>query len=381
MDFGWTDEQLEIRRQAVDFARAELGALNGSADSNREFDRSLWQRCADFGVQGSYLSKEFGGAGRDILTTILMLEGIGYGCKDNGFTLGLNGHMWAVMEPILRFGNAAQHQQYLPGMCNGSLIGAHGMTESASGSDAFSLRTTAKPVDGGYILDGHKVYIGLAPVCDLALVFASTAPERGEWGISAFIVDADSDGFAAGPVQQKMGVNGSPLGDITLTNCFVPQENRLGPEGAGVSIFNHSMEWERSFIFTSHVGAMERQLDDTIAYAGKRRVFGQRIGNFQSVSNRIADMKLRLETAKLLLYRCAWQKQHDEKIALNAALTKLHLSESFLQSSLDAVRVHGAVGYMSDHGVERDLRDATGGVIYSGTSDIQRQLIARLLGL
>lgn len=381
MEFGWTDEQQAIRRQAVEFARERLNPQRTSADADPVFDRDLWQQCADFGIQGSFVAPELGGQGRDILTTILMLEGVGYGCKDNGFTLGLNGHMWAVMEPILRFGTPEQHQRFLPGMCDGSLIGAHGMTEPESGSDAFNLRTSAKRVDGGYVLNGHKVYIGLAPVCDLALVFASTNLERGEWGLSVFVVDSSSEGFIAGPVQQKMGLTGSSMGDIKLTDCFVPEENRLGPEGAGASIFNYSMEWERSFIFTSHVGAMERQLDDTLAYAEKRRVFGQKIGNFQSVSNRIADMKLRLETAKLLMYRCAWQKQNDQKIALDAALTKLHVSESFLASSLDSVRIHGALGYMSNYGVERDYRDATGGVIYSGTSDIQRQLIARLLGI
>ncbi|MBT8086853.1 MAG: acyl-CoA/acyl-ACP dehydrogenase [Gammaproteobacteria bacterium] len=375
MEFDWSEQQIALRDEAAAFARESLNA----GDGEPSFRRELWQRAAGFGVQGSFVSRELGGQGRDVLTTILMLEGIGHGCRDNGFTLGLNGHMWAVMEPILRFGTEAQRQQYVPGLCVGKLIGAHAMTEAASGSDAFSLATSAKRVDGGYVLDGHKVYIGLAPVCDIALVFASTNPEQRRWGLSAFIVDASSDGFEAGPIQSKMGVNGSPLGEITLTECFVPEENRLGPEGAGASIFNHSMEWERSFIFTSHVGAMQRQLDEAIAYAGDRQVFGQRIDEYQSVSNRIADMKLRLETAKLLLYRCAWQKDKDRAIPMDAALAKLHISESFVQSSIDTIRVHGGVGYLSEHGVERDLRDAMGGVIYSGTSDIQRQLIARLL--
>jgi len=381
MEFGWSEEQLALREQAAAFAQRELNPHERDAGAEPVFDRELWQRCADFGVQGAFVPREHGGGGRDVLTTVLMLEGIGHGCRDNGLTLGLNGHMWAVTEPVLRFGDAAQHGRWLPGLCNGALIGAHAMTELESGSDAFALSTRAQRVDGGYLLDGHKVYIGLAPVCDLALVFASTNPDRGEWGISAFVVEASRDGFTAGPAQQKMGVNGSPLGEVRLSECFVPEANRLGPEGAGVSIFNHSMEWERSFIFTSHVGAMERQLDEAVRYAGSRRTFGHKIGDYQSVSNRIADMKLRLEVAKLLMYRCAWLKQTDARIPIDAALAKLHISEAFLQSSLDAVRIHGAVGYLSEHGVERDLRDAAGGVIYSGTSDIQRQLIAKLLGV
>ena len=381
MDFSWSADQLRLRERALEFAASELGGQSADVATEPVFDRHLWQRCADFGVQGAFVPESFGGRGHSILSTILMLEAIGQECRDNGFTLGLNGHMWAVMEPVLRFGSEQQKKKFLPGMCDGSLIGAHAMTEAETGSDAFSLKTRAEKVEDGYLLDGHKVYIGLAPACDLALVFASTKPESREWGISAFIVDAASDGFVAGAAQSKMGLNGSPMGEITLTRCFVPEENRLGPEGAGASIFNHSMEWERSFIFASHVGAMQRQLDESVRYASGRQVFGQRIGNFQSVSNRIADMKLRLETARLLLYRSAWLKDSDERIPLDAALAKLHISESFVQSSLDAVRIHGALGYLSEHGIDRDLRDATGGVIYSGTSDIQRQLIAKLLGV
>jgi alkylation response protein AidB-like acyl-CoA dehydrogenase len=178
-----------------------------------------------------------------------------------------------------------------------------------------------------------------------------------------------------------MGLRTSPLGDIRLENCFVPEENLLGTQGSGVSIFNHSMDWERSFIFTSHVGSMARQLDQCVKYARQREQFGKPISEFQSVSNRLANMKLRLETARLLLYKLAWMKQRGDHAALEAAMAKLHLGEAFAANSVDAMRIHGARGYLSEYEVERDLRDAFGGVIYSGTSDIQRNIIARLLGL
>ena len=171
------------------------------------------------------------------------------------------------------------------------------------------------------------------------------------------------------------------MGGFEFEDCDVPESSRLGAEGVGFSLFNHMMEWERSLIQASHVGAMARQLDDCIAYAKRRHQFGKPIGTFQSVANRIADMKVRLETARLLLYKLAWMKQHSQTAALEAAIAKLHLSESFLASSLDAVRTHGGVGYLTEQGVDRDLRDALGGVIYAGTSDIQRNVIARLLGL
>ena len=179
----------------------------------------------------------------------------------------------------------------------------------------------------------------------------------------------------------RWGCARRPMGELVFQDCFVPEENRLGAEGSGAKIFNHSMEWERSCILASHVGAMERQLEECIAYARERQQYGQPIGKFQSVANRIADMKVRLETARLILYKVAWLKKTGKPAVMEAALAKLYLSEAFVQSSLDAIRIHGGYGYMTEFEVERDLRDAVGGTLYSGTSDIQRNIIARLLGL
>ncbi len=178
-----------------------------------------------------------------------------------------------------------------------------------------------------------------------------------------------------------MGLKTSPFGELYLEDCFVPEENRLGPEGAGVSIFATSMESERGYILSSQLGAMQRQLEEAIQFARERKQFGQSIGRFQSVSNRIVDMKLRVETCRMMLYKLAWLEEQGESLALDAALTKLHLSESFIDSSLDAIRLHGAQGYLQELGIERDLRDGIGGLIYSGTSDIQRNVVSRLLGL
>ena len=178
-----------------------------------------------------------------------------------------------------------------------------------------------------------------------------------------------------------MGLRSNPLGSIKMVDCFVPEENRLGPEGIGVSLFNQSMDWERGFIFASHVGSMARQLDQCIAYARERKQFGQPIGKFQAVSHRVVDMKARLEQARSSLYRVASLKQRKASATMEATLAKLQISEAFVNNSLDAIRIHGALGYMSDYEVERDLRDATGGVIYSGSSDIQKNIIANLLGL
>jgi alkylation response protein AidB-like acyl-CoA dehydrogenase len=255
------------------------------------------------------------------------------------------------------------------------------MSEPDSGSDAFSLRTRAVKVDGGYVLNGSKMFVTNGPVADMAVVFANIDPEKGRWGVTAFLIDYDTPGFSVSKEIEKMGLRTSPMSELILQDCFIPDDQRLGPEGAGGSVFNSSMEWERSCILATHVGAMERQFEDAVRYARDRRQFGQSIGKFQSVSNRIADMKVRLETARLILYKVAWLKKEGKSAVMEAAIAKLFLSEAFVSSSEDAMRIRGGYGYMTEFEVERDLRDAYGGVFYSGTSDIQRQIIARLAGL
>ena len=383
MDFLLTPEQDALRAAARAFALAELGGDLEARDHRGGTDREDWigdwRRAASHGALAALVPREFGGLGHDVTSTIAILEGLGQGCADNGLTLALNGQIWAVIEPILAFGTEAQKRRWLPGLADGSLVGAHGMTERGSGSDAFALGTTARRVEGGYVLDGEKIYVGLAPHCDVALVFAATDPGAGRWGLSAFIVAADDAGISRGPAESKMGLRTAPLGKLTLADCFVPDDRILGEPGDGAAIFQHSMEWERSFIFASHVGSMARQLERCVAHAGERKTFGAAIGSYQSVSNRLADMALRLETARLMLYKAAWLKDRGQPSLLEAAMTKLHLSEAFVANSLDAIRIHGGLGYMTEGGVERDLRDAMGGVIYSGTSDIQRQIVSAIL--
>jgi alkylation response protein AidB-like acyl-CoA dehydrogenase len=289
--------------------------------------------------------------------------------------------MWSVQQPLATLGSPVQKQRYLARLITGEIIGAHGMTEPQSGSDAYSIRTTAEKASGGYILNGSKTLITNAPVADLAIVFATANPQRGMWGLTAFLVERGAPGFELGPPIEKMGLNGAAMGEMRLENCFVPEENRLGGEGAGARVFESSMEWERSCILACQVGAMERQLEECVQRARERRQFGQPIGNFQSVSHRIADMKVRLETARLLLYQTAWRKHKGLSAIMEAAIAKLYLSEAFTASGLDAIRTFGGEGYLTGFGVERDLRDAIGGLLYSGTSDIQRNIIAHRLGL
>jgi alkylation response protein AidB-like acyl-CoA dehydrogenase len=381
MDFSWTEEQLALRDAVVQFARCELNHDISTREQQNEFPADDWVKCAEFGIQGMMIPTVYGGRGYDPLTAVFLLEGLGYGCLDNGLPFALNSQMWSFQPAILKFGSEAQKERYLPPVCRGELIGAFGITETETGSDTFAMQTTAKKVDGGYVLNGRKSYITLAPMAHAAVVFATTNPELGRWGISTFIVDRGMAGFRSSPVRDKMGLRTTPMGDLILEDCFVPEENRLGPEGSGASLFTTAMESERGYIFASQLGAMERQLETALAYARERKAFGQPIGKFQSVSNRLVEMKLRLEMARTLLYKVAWLEEQGKPLLMEAAMAKLYLSEAFVDSSLDAIRLHGARGYVTEFEIERDLRDGVGGLIYSGTSDIQRNIIARLMGL
>ncbi len=382
MDFSWSDEQLAFKQRVIQFAQENLNGDIIERDRQGKFSEDNWRKCAEFGIQGMCMPEAYSGSPPlDIMTAVLAMEGLGYGCEDNGLTLALNAQMWTVQILLLQFGTEAQKQRYLPLLCKGDWIGVHALSEPQSGSDVYSLKTTAQKCEGGYILNGQKKFVTCAPICNLAIVFATLDPSLGKWGITTFLVERSSPGFSTSDVKEKMGLRTAPFGEIFFENCFVPEENRLGPEGAGFSFSHNSLEYDRCFNLASELGAMEQQLEKVIAYATSREQYGQPIGKFQSVSNRVADMKLRLETARLLLYKVAWLKDQGKPAMLEAALLKLYLSECFVASGLDAVRIHGGNGYLTDFGVERELRDAIGGIIYAGTSDIQRNIISSLLGL
>mgnify|MGYP000167997772 FL=1 len=383
MNFSWTEKQLQFKKKVIDFAKKNLNKSYTEEDHNCELSRSDWQSCADFGILGLSVPKEYSNQTDDvdILSAILAMEGFGYACKDNGLPFAINAQMWTVQLPIAHFGTDAQKDKILPKLTSGKWIASHALTEPEAGSDVFSMQTTATKTEGGYILNGKKHLITLGPICDLAMVFAVTNPKVGKWGLSVFLVEKGTKGFEMSDNKAKMGLRTVPIGDLTFTDCFVKEENRLGAEGAGWSITNHSLELDRCSVHASQVGAMERQLEESIAFVKKRKQFGQSVGKFQSVSNRIADMKLRLEMSKLLLYKVAWLKSEGKSAMLEAAMLKLQISESFVASSLDTIRNHGGYGYLSENEIERDLRDAVGGVIYAGTSDIQRNIISKIVGM
>ena len=381
MDFTWSPEQLELRDSIIAFARKELNQGVRERDERAEFPMGLWRQCAAFGLQGLPIPKEYGGRDRDPLTMMLAMEALGYGCLDNGLTFSIHAHMWGCEIPLLLFGTEAQKQKHLTRLCRGEWIGALAMAEPTAGSDAFNLKTTARWEKDHYVLNGGKLFITNGPVADLVVVLARTEPEETKKGITAFLVEKGLPGFRVKHTMEKMGLRTAQMGELVFTDCIIPVENRLGPEGNGVALFNAAMEWERSLIQASAVGTMQRLLDRCIRYARERHQFGQPIGRFQSVANKIVDMQVRLENSRLLLYKVGWLKQQGRRAMMEAAMAKLFVSDCLVQTCLDAIQIHGGYGYLTESELERELRDAVPGSIYSGTSEIQRVIIARYLGL
>jgi alkylation response protein AidB-like acyl-CoA dehydrogenase len=381
VDFSWSDEQQRLRETIVKFAQRELTEQVIERDRDQEFDWDGWKKCGALGIPGLPVPRQYGGLEADALTTIYALEGLGYGCRDNGLIFSINAHLWGCEVPLLTFGTEEQKARYLPRLATGEFIGGNAMTEPETGSDAYAMATTAERRGDRYVLNGTKMFASNGPVADVVLVYATVDRAKGIRGITGFLVDRGTPGFSLGRKIDKMGVRTSPMSELVFENAEVPVENRLSREGAGVAIFSHSMEWERGCILASAVGAMERQLETCVRYAKQRQQFGKPIGKFQLVATKLVDMKLRLETSRGLLYKVGWLKTRGDSAFVDAAMAKLYISEAWVQSCLDAMQIHGTYGYTTEYQIERELRDALGSRFYSGTSEIHRMMIAQLMGL
>ncbi len=385
MDFALSDTQQSWQDAAIAFAREELDHDLNGRDERREFWREGWSRCARFGIQGLPIPEAYGGKGLDLPVTIAAMEGLGYGCADSGLIFAINASLWTNAIPLLKFGTEAQKRRFLPGLCDGTLLGANGASETEAGSDIFSMRTRAVR-DGngdgdGWVLDGRKTWVTSGPVADLFVCYATTDPSKGILGISAFLVSRDTPGFRVVREIPKMGVRTVPMGELAFEACRLPGVALLGREGRGAEAFNCSMEWERGAILAASLGTMRRQLERCIQHARARTQFGKAIGKFQAVAHKIVDMKVRLETCRPLVYKIGWLKAQGRDATAEAAMAKLHVSECFVKNSLDAIQVFGASGYATETGIERDLRDSVGSLIYSGTNEIQRNILAQHLRL
>jgi len=382
MDFSLTEDQLALRNEIIRFARNELNEGVIERDREQIFPHELWLKCGEMGFQGLPVPEEYGGSGLDPLSTAIALEALGYGCRDGGLVFSISAHLLSCVVPIWKYGSEEQKRRYLPGLCKGALIAVNAMTEPGSGSDAFSLSTKAEPVGEGFRINGTKTFCSNGPIADLALIFALTDPEKRSYGgVTAFLVERGTPGFQTSKKFDKMGLRTSPLGELIFEDVYVPGEAVLGGVGAGTTIFTYVMDWERICLFASHIGTMEHLLEKSIEYARTRKQFGQPIGKFQAISHRIADMKVMLEAARLLVYKAAWHLDRARNVPLDGSIAKLFVSESLIKIALDTVQVLGGYGYMTEYEIERVLRDAVGSTLYGGTSEVQRNIIARWLGL
>jgi len=376
VDFSWTDEQRALRQSVIKFAQQELSRDLVEAERHEEFDWEGWKKCAQFGIQGLPVPAKYGGKDADILTTACALEALGYGCRDNGLIFSINAHMWSSVIPFLMFGNEEQKTRYLPKLVSGEFVGIHAMTEPTTGSDAFSLRSRAELKGDRYVINGSKTFITNAPIADVVIVFANIDPEKGAQGITGFIVDKGTPGFTVSKKLHKMGLRTSPMAELAFVDCEVPVENVLGKLGTGTAIFTASMEWERICILASHLGAMQRLLEGCVRQALRQKKSN---GEISCNSTKIADMEIRLETARLVLYKAAWLKSQGKHPLREAAICKAYVADACVKTCLDAIQIYGSS--MTECQIERELRDALPGKIYSGTTEIQKMIIAGLHGL
>lgn len=377
MDFSWSAQQRAAQDAVLDAVREAFGDRPGTGF----FTRDQWHTLGDLGLLGLCVPAEYGGQGLGALETAGMVEAFGRGCADTGLVFAASAHLFACTVPIADFGSDTVRAKLLPGLCSGDLVAGNAMTEADAGSDVSRLAVTAERAPGGWLLSGEKSFVSNGPAADLYVTYATTDPDAGHLGVTGFVVGRDTPGLTAGEPFGKLGLLACPAGTVTFDRCFVPDEQTLGGEGMGSAIFQHSMGWERACLFAGYLGLMDRLLERCVDHVRSRRQFGRRIGDFQAVAHRVVEMKLRLDSARLLLHRACWQMDRGDDPVLAVALSKLAVSEGALASALDAVQIFGGRGYQSDHGIESYLRDTVPSTIFSGTSDIQRLLIAKELGL
>ncbi|AOM39857.1 acyl-CoA dehydrogenase family protein [Xenorhabdus hominickii] len=375
------EHRISLRDNAAHFARDQLSTDITTSDRAGIFHRDGWQKCAEFGLISMAIPENLGGAGAPLSDLIAVMEGLGYGCEDQGLLFSLNAHLWTVAMPLAIHGTPEQRLRFLPSLMNGSLIGANGSTENEAGSDVFSMRTQAVRDGDSYILNGSKTYITNAPIADLFVIYATIDPTLGPLGVTAFLVEAINPGMELSAPLEKMGLRTAQMGQITLKDCRVPADAILGREGRGIKVFESAMEHERGCLLATTLGSMRHTLEACITHARTRHQFGQAIGKNQAISHRIADMKVNLDAARELVYRVGRLKDAGKDAMMEAACAKLFVSETYTKFSLDALRIYGAQGYLADSPTERGLRNSIASVIYSGTSDIQRNIIASELGL
>lgn len=343
--------------------------------ANTIFD-VLWEEYARFGLFERFTSEP----SMPFSDKVQLMKGLGYGNGEVGILFSVNVQIWACIMPLLKFDHQSSMDKYIQKLQKGEIVGAHAISEPEVGSDVFGLTAYYEKKDDGYHLSGSKCFVSNAPVADVFLVYARKKGASGLKSISCFLIDKNTAGVFVGRSQEKMGMNSSPFGDVTFDDCVVPNDMIVGKEGQGMNIFNYTMLHERPLLFAFQIGIMEKQFDDCLRYVKSRKLKGNRLLQHESVSNRIADMKTRLYISNLVLDDCVESlRTNSAKSMLKSSMAKLSISEMLCENCMDAMRNYGTFGYVDGYNAASQLKDTIGGIFYSGTSDIQRSIIASLV--
>jgi butyryl-CoA dehydrogenase len=372
-----SDTQRQLRDAVRAFAVARVRPAAAETDRRERFPREIVAELGRLGVLGCFVPERYGGAGFDYTAYALALEELAAACAATAtiFTAHASLATW----PILALGTNAQRERYLPRLARGEWLGCFALSEPASGSDAAALGTTARRAGDHYVLNGTKNFVTNAPDAQLAIVFASLDPSRGNKGLGAFIVETAWAGFEVLRIEEKMGVRGAHSAQLALTDLRVPRENLLGEEHGGFRVAMQTLDGGRIGIAAQAVGIARAALEDSLAYVKERRAFGQRLADFQGLQWRLADMATAVEAARLLTLRAAFLKDQGLPYSKEAAMAKLYAAETAMSSAIQGVQLHGGYGYTREFAVERYFRDAKVTEIYEGTSEIQRVVIASQL--
>ncbi|ANU14051.1 Butyryl-CoA dehydrogenase [Planococcus halocryophilus Or1] len=377
MNFQLSEEHQMIRKMVRDFANKEVAPTAEERDEEERFDREIFDKMAELGLTGIPWPEEYGGIGSDYLAYCIAVEELSRVCASTGVTL--SAHTSLAGWPVYTFGTEEQKQKYLRPMAEGTKIGAYGLTEPSAGSDAGSMRTSAREDGDHYVLNGSKIFITNGGIADIYVVFAVTDPESKHKGTTAFIVEKDFEGFSVGKKERKLGIRSSPTTEIIFDNCRVPKENVLGELGQGFKIAMQTLDGGRNGIAAQAVGIAQGALDASIDYAKEREQFGKPILVNQGVSFKLADMATSIEASRLLTYQAAWLESNKLSYSKESAMAKLMAGDTAMKVTVEAVQVFGGYGYTKDYPVERFMRDAKITQIYEGTQEVQRLVISRMV--
>lgn len=377
MDFQLTEQNKMMKMLFQAFAEKEVKPMAAEIDEEEKFPIENVKKMAENGMLGIPFPEQYGGAGGDILDYVLCVEELSKVCATTGVVVSAHTSLCAA--PIFEFGTEEQKEKYLPALMSGEKLGAFALTEPAAGTDAGSQQTKAEKVEGGYVLNGSKIFITNAQYADLYVVMAMTDKAKGTRGISAFVVERDTPGFRIGKKEKKMGIRGSATCELIFEDVFLPDENLLGREGKGFSIAMKTLDGGRIGIAAQALGIAEGALEETVRYTKERKQFGRSISKFQNTQFVLADMATKIEAARLLVYRAATLKGENKPYSVEAAQAKLFAAEVAMEVTTKAVQLHGGYGYTREYPVERMMRDAKITEIYEGTSEVQRMVVAASL--